>query len=274
MQEALLASFAMTSQLFLGLLLGALAGGAAYRASALTPGGAVAAALVGATIFAAGGWRWAFVLLIFFVSSSVLSRLPGEPWNQTDKQGPRDAAQVLANGGLPAVAAIAELLHPDGMLWPVVLASGVAAATADTWASEVGSRFGGTPRAILSGRSLPAGASGAVTVIGSLASLLGALSIALASVVLLHLSGRAMIATGSAGVAGSLLDTLLGATIQERRQCPHCGATTEQRIHQSCSSTTFHSGGIQGLDNDWVNGLACVCAACTGIAVARLLGTL
>jgi len=76
----------------------------ARRAGALTQGGAAAAVLTG-TICAAAGWGWAFVLIAFFVSATVLSiyrqsfkkKVVGE---FVEKGGARDAVQVAANGGI------------------------------------------------------------------------------------------------------------------------------------------------------------------------------
>ena len=48
-------------------------GYAGYRAHALTPGGGLAACLVGGTIFGFGGLPWAVLIILFFVSSSALS---------------------------------------------------------------------------------------------------------------------------------------------------------------------------------------------------------
>src|SRR5579871_6027246 len=57
-------------------LLGAALAGTALRRRALSPSGAAAAACVGTAVFGAGGWRDSALLLLFFGSSTALSRLP------------------------------------------------------------------------------------------------------------------------------------------------------------------------------------------------------
>ena len=61
--------------MFIGLILAAGVAFAARMERALSRGGAFAAAFVGTVIFGAGGWSWAVLLLAFFVTSSLLSRL-------------------------------------------------------------------------------------------------------------------------------------------------------------------------------------------------------
>jgi uncharacterized membrane protein len=71
-----------------------------------------------------------------------------------------------------------------------------------------------------------------------------------------------------AGFAGSLFDSLLGATLQARRWCDACNAPTERRIH-SCGSRTRVAGGISWLDNDVVNLVSGVGGGLLAVILAR-----
>src|SRR5437762_1273340 len=89
----------------------------ARRARALSQGGAATAALTG-TICAAAGWGWAFVLIAFFVSATVLSIYKQSLKKETvgefvEKGGRRDAVQVAANGGIFTLLAAASLIRPS-----------------------------------------------------------------------------------------------------------------------------------------------------------------
>ena len=96
------------------------------------------------------------VLLAFFVSSSLLST----------KQARRNERQVLANGGIAALAALTGN-------W-TSFAGALAAANADTWATEIG-RFSPTsPRLITNGARVPAGTDGGMTLLGTTAGIAGA----------------------------------------------------------------------------------------------------
>ena len=240
---------------------------AAWRVRALAGSGAVAATMVGAVAVGAG-WGWGALLVLYFVLSSALSRLGAEAkarrtGDVVAKGGARDALQVLANGLPFAAAAVAAMLAPDPR-WALAGAGALAASAADTWATEVGTLLGGTPRSVIGGRPVPPGTSGAVSAAGSLAMVAGALVVALLARVL-GWPPAVVPAALVGGVAGAVADTLLGATLQARRRCPRCDASTERIVH-GCGTTTRPAGGLPWLDNDLVNLLASAVGGAVALA--------
>jgi uncharacterized protein (TIGR00297 family) len=229
--------------------------------------GAVTAAIVG-TLAIAAGWSWGALLIGFFVTASALSKL-GEREKEelagavVQKGGERDAWQVLANGGVYALSALGYLLLPSPF-WYATAAGALAASTADTWSTEVGTLFGGEPVSILSWRSVPPGTSGGITLLGTAAGIAGALFIG-AGAALAHWP-VAFAAVALGGLAGTLADSILGATLQSRRWCDLCAKPTERAVH-SCGTSTRHTGGLRRLDNDAVN---MVCSG-VGALIALLL---
>ena len=260
---------AIVARLPLSVVAAGAAAGAAWTARALTARGAVAAAAVGLACVTAG-WDWAALLIAFFLASTVLSRLGQHRKDAmagaiVSKGGARDAVQVLANGAVFAASAIGFLLAPS-VMWYAVGAGGLAAATADTWATEIGMLAGGTPRSIRSWRPVPIGTSGGVTVAGTAAAVAGSVFISLAARGL-GWPPAALWAAALGGLVGATADSLLGATIQARRWCAHCDRATERAVH-TCGATTAHAGGIAWLDNDAVNALASIVGAAMGAVVA------
>lgn len=253
----------------LGLLAAAAIALAARRTGSLSASGAIAATVVG-TAAVAAGWGWGALLMLYFVLSSALSHAGGAEKRRricgvVAKGGPRDAAQVLANGGVFALCALwLPLAGTRESALAAASAGALAAAAADTWATEVGVLLGGAPRALLGLRPVPPGTSGAVSLAGTAAMAAGALCVALAAHALGLTHAVAPVAAG--GCAGALADTLIGATVQERRWCDACGLATEQRLHD-CGAPTRLAGGLAVLDNDAVNLVATV----VGAAVALLL---
>jgi len=247
----------MLTQALVGLIAAAAIAFAARAARSLTTSGALAATAIG-TLAVTAGWNWGALLILYFVSSTVLSRLGrAEKEERTSsvvaKGGQRDAIQVLANGGVFTLAAIATLIHPD-VRWMTLGAGSLAAAAADTWATEIGTLYGRRPLSILSGRRIPTGTSGGISVAGTAASVAGALFIAVVASVGTGVAdrGRLMVPVFVAGVAGSLIDSLLGATLQSRRWCETCQRETERHVHD-CGTSTSHRRGLGLLNNDVVN---------------------
>lgn len=262
----------MLARILIGLVGSSLAAAAAARLGSLTPGGAWTAILVGTTITGAG-YGWAALLLVFFVTSSLFSRLSAEdtpPRLIVEKSSRRDALQVLANGGVPAISATLFLVSAD-VRWAVPFAASLAAATADTWATEIGATSSAPPIHIFSRQRALPGTSGAVSARGTIGAVAGAILIAAAGWLLIRRDIGVAIAVTTAGFAGALLDSILGATVQERRRCPVCRRQTEQREHAMCHTPTFHCGGILGLNNDAVNVLACLGAASFSLGIAMVL---
>ena len=243
-------------QIALGFLLGVVVGYSAYRATALSASGAVAASLVGGVIFGFGGIAWATLLLVFFVSSSLLSRAYKRRKitlkEKFAKGSRRDYAQVLANGGLGALLVVVHWFAPDQIgLWIAFIGS-MAAVNADTWGTELGVLSPSPPRLVTNGKEVERGVSGGVTLLGYLVSIGGALIIGLfamlftpgASVVVLAVLG---------GLAGATVDSILGASVQGIFYCPNCEKETEsQRLHH-CGTETTYVRGWRWLNNDLVN---------------------
>ncbi len=264
-------------QLLYGFILAILVAFLAYRAHSLSRSGAFAATLVGTIIFGIGGWQWAILLLIFFITSSALSRAFKERkigLNEKFSKGhERDAGQVFGNGGLATLFAALHFFFPAAF-WPWLgFAAALAAVNADTWATELGVLNPTAPRLISDlKKRVEKGTSGGVSLWGTGAALLGSAVIALPAAFLsptgnwsLHHWSLFLLVTVS-GLAGSLFDSLLGATVQAMYYCPTCHKETERYPVHACGAQTTQIRGWSWLDNDWVN-LACSAA---GVILALL----
>ena len=245
---------------------------AAHRARALSTSGAIAAVIIG-SICSAAGASWAAMLIGFFVSSSALGRIRADVRGRrigaiVAKGGPRDARQVLANGGVFAAAALGHLLHPSNS-WLALGGGALAAAAADTWATEIGSLALRPPRDILRWRPVPPGTSGGVTLVGTIASVAGGGFVG-AMAVLAGWPSVAVVATVVGGIVGAFADSILGAAVQVRRWCDRCDAATEQPVHV-CGAGTRISGGIPWIDNDTVNFVSVMLGGATAVVLFTAL---
>jgi uncharacterized protein (TIGR00297 family) len=168
----------------------------------LTTGGIVAAAGVGVAVTGGLGLGGLGLLATFFLTGSLLTQISGGAGGQ------RTARQVVANGGAAAAAALFGS-------WAGAAGS-LAAATADTWATEIGSFARTPPRLLTTAEPVPRGASGGVTTLGTSGGVAGAALIGALTAALGPAGWRGAAITAAVGVLGMLFDSLLGATAQSR----------------------------------------------------------
>ena len=262
-------------KMLIGLSSSAIVCLAAWRCRALTVSGAAAAFVVGALIMGLGGLAFAVPLIVFFVTSSAWSRWRTGNQRAAEKHG-RNASQVIGNGGVAALIAVAAALTPAHMLpttrdWFLLYVASLAFANADTWATEIGSKLSRSARRISDWARVTSGTSGAVSLPGSLAALAGSLVVAASAAAVWPTAAFALqwpmdwaeaLAVTWAGFVGSLVDSLLGATVQAEYRCAKCGKHTEAVTH--CDMPTLKLRGLRWFGNGAVNfagSLAAVLAA-------------
>lgn len=280
-------------QFGVGLVFSALVATLAYWRRALSISGVIGAVVVGTAIFGFGGWVWGLLLIAFFVLSSLLShyrmaekaRLAADKF---EKGSARDIWQALANGGAGAlIAAAYALWQPDPRLLAAFVGA-MASVNADTWATELGVLSRRPPRLITTLAPVEAGASGGVSLLGTLAALGGALTIGASALLLLALDGllggeglavlgspmgapELIVAALVGGLGGALFDSLLGASVQAIYFCPTCHKETEKRLH-TCGTLTMQRRGWRWLSNDTVNFLSSLVGALLAYGTWGVIG--
>jgi uncharacterized membrane protein len=118
------------------------------------------------------------------------------------------------------------------------------------------------------------GTSGGVSVWGTGAAFLGSALIATLAVLFPPYEGGSLsewLLIMFAGVAGSLFDSLLGATVQAIYYCPSCQKETERSPLHTCGTQTGQVRGWTWLDNDWVNFACGLMGAVVAIAAWKIL---
>ena len=232
-------------------------GYSAFKLKALSVSGGFGAFLIGLFMFGMGSWHTMLPLIGFFVLSSILSKIADRQSRKdiiASKGSQRDIVQVYANGGIPLIFTIAWYLSGfsiDWLYW-AFLAS-LASATADTWETEIGSFSKSLPVNILTWKRVPKGFSGGISSLGTTGGVLGAaIIVAIAGLMgFVEWDGMLLAMIIGAGFFGSIVDSILGASIQAKFTCEVCGKATESVSH--CHEETRHISGLLWLDNDWVN---------------------
>ena len=254
---------------------GALFTGLTWRLGVLDRAGALAGGLLATTLLLAGP-TWLVPGLAFFVLSSALSLLGRGRKQQAQhhyakSDTTRDAAQVYANGGVAWGMLLVYLVVPnDALYWGFLGA--FAAAAADTWATELGVLSPRRPRSLRTGRNVPHGTSGAVSGVGMVAALVGAVTV---------VAGAAW--TGAFGTewrvplsvltacggGGALVDSLAGALLQAQYYDAHEQAYRET---PSASGTSQLAHGWRCITNDRVNWMGTTSGAILAMVAYVLVG--
>lgn len=240
-------------QALFGLVLSIGVSSFAASKNSLDKSGMYSAALLGFYTFGLGGIKWAIPLLVFFISSSVITQIREvkncEMDQYFEKSGARDRTQVYANGGIGIILVILYLYFREELFYRVFVIY-IAAACADTWATEIGGLFKKTTISIRNFRKVNVGESGGVSLPGTIGALSGAFIIGVSSWFLINDPVFTAI-TAVCGFLGSLADSLLGATLQVQYKCSVCEKTVEKKEH--CGKITNYVRGYSLVNNNFVN---------------------
>lgn len=226
----------------------------AYPLRMLSASGTAGAFIMGVVVFGTNGISGVIPLIVFFALSSALSKFGSQ---KIPKESNRNVIQVLANGGAGTIILVWNFFFPfDGVM--LMFLGSVAAAAADTWATEIGFFSRRKPRHIVSMKQVKKGTSGGVTFLGTIGSVLGAVSIAVTGF-FIGIEQEFLWMIAAAGFAGSLADSVLGGTLQAKFLCESCNKKKESREH--CGGKSQHTGGLKWIDNDMVNFLNTITGA-------------
>lgn len=170
-------------------------------------------------MYAAQGWLGILLIGVFFLLGTAASMWKFQKksrWGVAEKRNARRGwRNVAGNAGVAAVLALVVLVWPGfAAVGSVLMAASFAAALSDTWSSELGNVYGTRFYEVLTGKCGKRGRDGVVSWEGSLAGLVGSVLVA----ALFGLSrgwGSAVAIVGLAGVLGNLIDSLLGATLEQ-----------------------------------------------------------
>ena len=212
-----------------------------HRKGALDFKGFLCASACGIFIVFLSGDFWVsnFILLfVFFIAGSAATRYLCEKkacFGIAEKNGCRGVKNVIGNGGAPVIMLFLFYISnnapglnipPEAFIFGYIAA--ISTATADTLASEIGSLSRHRPVLITTLEPQPAGTDGALSSLGTTVSLVGAAIIGIFSVFLytsttqytasLNIPGShtLFLIVAALGFAGSMIDTIVGATLQRK----------------------------------------------------------
>lgn len=253
------------------------------------PDGIIIAALFSLMIYISQLLFW-LVLFAFFIPSSILTKLNLKRKKNkiiSEKSGYRSGLQVISNSLGLFIFALFQLMKSgiNGKFDFLFLIGGVmfiASASADTWSTEIGTLSKSDPRYILNIRKIvPKGTSGGISLLGNLGGLLGAALIALVTIIYLLIANQPLTLIESIsifsiitilGFLGQIMDSLLGALLQNKYLCPVCNLFIENSSHEDCNTRNLKKvNKYTFLDNNTVNLSANFCMSIIGIILIIII---
>lgn len=262
-------------QVMIAVLISSLIALRAYRKNSLDVSGAFAGFFVMA-VHLSVNYRFGAMLLAFFFTSSKLTKM-GEDRKRTldadfKEGGQRNWIQVLSNGGIASVLVIAfwglttsqdTCLDSKQSKIITALVGGLighySCCNGDTWSSELGVLSDEQPRLITTFRPVRRGTNGGITKAGLVAAAAAGSVIGLAFILpgffTKSCTNDAFLKqlfviplSAIAGLAGSLIDSILGATLQFSGFC-----SVRNKVVSKPGPTVKRISGLSILDNNGVN---------------------
>ncbi len=195
----------------------------AYRLKVMDLSGLFAGSLVGIIIivftYDAYGVRWFLVLLAFLVLGSAATRYRYDAKAAAgvaeSRGGLRGYVNVFSNALVGVAGAVLYGLSGGSDPFTALFLGSVATATADTVGGEIG-LTSHDPVLITTLERVPKGTNGGVTLLGEAAALAASAAIALLALLLGIGDPRMFLFVTLAGFAGSNVDSLVGALLENR----------------------------------------------------------
>jgi uncharacterized protein (TIGR00297 family) len=190
---------------------------ACVKTKKLTVPASLLAGLIGFLIRTGAGYPGLIMLGAFFIMAVLATSHKKELKANADQQQ-RTASQVFANGGMAAILATIAWFHPYGAeRYILMMAAGLASATADTLSSELGMVYGRNFYNILTFKREAKGLDGVVSLEGTILGAAGTLVIAGIYGIGYGFNYQCLVIV-FAGIMGNLADSVLGATLERQHK--------------------------------------------------------
>jgi len=178
----------------------------------------VAGALLGIVVTLSAGWGGWGLLLATFAAAVITSRLglrrKALLGIAEERGGRRGAGNALANTGVAAAAGVLAVASYASGPAMIAFVAALASGGSDTIASEIGKAWGRRTYLFPSLRSVAPGTSGAISLEGTAAGLLGAVALGSMGIGLGLVPGSALVPIVAGATIGSFAESAMGATLE------------------------------------------------------------
>ena len=223
----------------------------AFAKKSITLPASIHAFFIAAALYYFVGWILYTALILFFILGSILSKV-GKKKHEIEKkvhkrQGARGVVQVYANAGVPLILSFLFSVTGNYIFFIGAMVA-FSTAMADTASSEIGVLSKNKPINIIGFKKTETGLSGGITFLGTIS---GVIFSFLISLLLMPYGISLVLFSTFAGFLGSLIDSVLGATIQAKYENPVDNYLTEKNTLNGKPLVLY--SGLKAIDNDFVN---------------------
>ena len=203
----------------LGLSIAIIFAIASYLSKKIDFLGAITGGVISFCLFLGSQWLGLLTLILLFILVAIVTQ-----WKIKEKQrlgleqsnkGRRSSINVLSNGSTAGLCGFFAWIFPDYQsLFELMMLASIASAASDTFSSELGNVYGRRYINILSLERDQRGKDGVISLEGSLAGLVGSCMVA---IIYIAFQGWSVfiIYIIVCGMIGNLIDSLLGASLQQ-----------------------------------------------------------
>lgn len=187
----------------------------------------------------------AFIALALTFILTILS----DKLKKNNRDGKRTIYQIISNV-LTCTLCLIIYYFKKADIFYVMYYAVLASSLSDTLASSIGSLSKNDPINLFKFKRVEKGSSGGISFLGITASILGGIIIGLVYYYVTYNTAKYLIII-IMGLLGSLIDSILGITIQGKYKCSKCSKIVENKVH--CHTKTILIQGFAFVNNDVVN---------------------
>lgn len=190
----------------------------AYMKGSITIDGIIMGLLIGQTIYQLSGFMLLMNLIMFFIIGSAISKLQNHKKQEAESlqehTGARNYIQVCANALPSTLVVLFIAIYPQYKNYEILAYVLFATAFADTFSSEIGMLSKGKVISITRLKIISSGVSGGVSLLGTLAGIVGSIISSLFAYQSFGLKGSLFISV--MGFVGMIIDSILGDVLQRK----------------------------------------------------------
>lgn len=191
----------------------------------------------------------AFLLITYFIifAIGIVSRLIKK---EKKERKPRGLVQILVNGGIGTILLLLSY-HFNSLQFQVGALIVIAGCFVDSVSSDVGTLSRKRPYDPIRKARVEPGTSGGMTVLGTFSAVVASFLCALLICWVCNLKWFSILIFAPLIFLQTIIDTILGSTVQAKYVCDKCGKKIEKPTH--CGRSAIYKSGVKFINNDMVN---------------------